>query len=980
MKGTRVLCLAALVCVWASPLGAAKDAKPRPAPVRTTVVDNSQRIDVNQVSMVVTNTGSFAYDKATGNSGLEFPKGTGKTAVFAAGLWVGGQVSGVTRLAVSEYSDEYGPGSAIGGTPHDPDDPLFHVYKLSRVYTSDAERDAALAQYEAGAEVYGAPDVEVQGDGTLNILGDQMTWAVYNDLDPANHTNRAGTTAPLGIEVQQTTFAFNRLGALGNTVFIRYKFINRGTNSLTNMFVSQWSDPDLGGFTDDLVACDPALGLGYVYNATNNDEQYGTAVPAVGYDFFVGPGPGGGMTSFNKYINGTDPNTFAKSYNYMRGLDADGNVVINPVTGQPTNFQVSGDPVTGSGWLDSNPADRRLMLSSGPFSMAPNDSQEVVAAIVIGQSSNRLRSISLMKFFDLSAQAAFDANFDLPPPPDPPLVTATPLDGGVRLTWDTSSEGYSQAPYNWEGYVVYQGASIAGPWTRVATYDRVNTITTVLDNDFNEEQGLILPTGKAFGTDAGVRYQIEVSSDAVRGGPLNNATTYYYSVNGYAVGLGEFPQVLESAFNPIAVVPQTPPAGVDLSTSTATAVTQGQTVPGPGATTDVVTVTVITPATTVDANWRVGFKPACATCTNMVWYLVRTMGTAVDTVVNNWPNFAADDNNPVVNGIQVRILSYPPGELARITYEDVGPNPAAIEGVNIGAHFFGGGGDYAAEQAGSSIAAHTPGPDIEVRFTGGPTGQYAYRYLRQSPGGATAYNAMGYVPVPFTVWDIDSNTQLNVGFLETEGAASHDSLWMPSTAGNGGRENLYIMSSPYSGDATPSGPYLSDPDYLNMLDGNIDLWYFIWPRRPSTTATIDAGDKIAFTTSIPAATNDFFTFSTTAAFRNNTALAQGELARVRAVPNPYFTRSVYELTQFNRVIKFTHLPERCTIRIFNLAGDLIRTIEKNDNTSQASWNLETSRGLPVGSGIYIFHVDAPGIGTHVGKMAVFMERERLNNF
>jgi hypothetical protein len=98
------------------------------------------------------------------------------------------------------------------------------------------------------------------------------------------------------------------------------------------------------------------------------------------------------------------------------------------------------------------------------------------------------------------------------------------------------------------------------------------------------------------------------------------------------------------------------------------------------------------------------------------------------------------------------------------------------------------------------------------------------------------------------------------------------------------------------------------------------------------------------------------------------------------VPNPYFAHSTYELNRFNRQLKFTHLPVQCTIRIFNLAGDLVRTIQKNDNTSQATWDLNTTNGLPIGSGIYLFHVEAPGAGTYIGKVAVFMEKERLNNF
>jgi hypothetical protein len=58
----------------------------------------------------------------------------------------------------------------------------------------------------------------------------------------------------------------------------------------------------------------------------------------------------------------------------------------------------------------------------------------------------------------------------------------------------------------------------------------------------------------------------------------------------------------------------------------------------------------------------------------------------------------------------------------------------------------------------------------------------------------------------------------------------------------------------------------------------------------------------------------------------------------------------------------------------------VRTIDKNDDTSEAIWDLNTSHGLPIGSGVYIAHIDAPGVGTTVVKLAVFMEKERLNNF
>jgi hypothetical protein len=978
----------------AMPVSSPPPAKRRAKPHRAQPEDASQRIDINNISMVVKNTGSFAYDTQNGAAGLEFPKGTGKTAVFAAGLWMGALVGGKVRVSVAEYSDDYKPGQAVNGIPDNSNKPEYKVYKLNRVYVDangnldTATRDAVLADYTAGAMPHGAPPVTVLPDGTLSITGDQMLWSVFNDLGDRSQHNGASSLFPLGIEVQQTTFGFSRQGPLGNTVFIHYKIINRGTNTLSNAYVSQWSDPDLGGFTDDLVGCDTTLSVGYVYNADNNDAVYGATPPCVGYDFLQGPKVGGvplGLASFNKYPNGGGPQDSTETYNYMKGLLGDGSPVLDP-NGNPTPFNVSGDPVSNTGFLDSSPSDRRLMLSSGPFNMAPGDSQEVVVGIVIAQGTNRLASVALMKCYDASVQSAYDVGFNLPSPPNSPQVQITPRDKEVFVKWDAQSEQYNQAPYVWEGYNVYQGASIAGPWTRIATYDRPDGITTVLDVECDPESPVPLRKVKAFGTDSGVRYSIELTQDYVRGGPLNSATTYYYAVTAYSVGVGQFQQVLESPFVPIAAVPQTPPAGVDLSVAGVGPITQGQVVPGPGQTTDVVTVHVLDQASMIAADWRVGWKPVRAD--SAVWYLVRTVGTQVDTVVNNWTNSSGDQNFPVVNGIQVTILSYAKGTLGNVAYVDTtGGNPTALGGVDRGQIWFGGGGGEAFNDLGGLIPAGGPAPNTQIRFTGGTPGQKAYRYVRMTPATGTVYQFQDYVDVPFTVFDLDSGQQKAAAFLESEATA--DGQWDPSDAANGGREVVWTMDNATTSGGTPVNgnytgntpdPYFLDPANSDLLKGTLPLRYELYSRKLTATSVIDMGDKVEFITSIPGGPNDFFTFSTTPPGGFNAALAKDEMQRIRAVPNPYFAHSTYELNRFNRVLKFTHLPAVCTIRIFNLAGDLVRTLDKNDGTSQATWNLNTESGLPVGSGVYIFQVDGKGAGTYTGKVAVFMEKERLNNF
>jgi hypothetical protein len=432
-----VIASAAVAARLAAPLGAQS----------AQIIDIQRRLDINQLNMWATNYGSIAWDLSTGGSGLEFPKGSGKTAVFAGGLWLGARVGGQVRTVVAEYSQEYVPGPMVGGTFANPSFPQFRVYKVlpwtgDPADTAHVERNApgpledprahdSWSEYLNGAAPYGAPvqtwllpDPNNPGD-TVPVpgpadLGDQILWAVFNDADPANHTNDAGGSPPLGVEIQQMTLGATHTTAAQNAAIIRYRIINKGTQQLDDVIVTLWTDPDLGGASDDLVGYDPGLEMVYAYNATNNDPIYGATPPAVGVMLLQGPTNAFGdsipVSAATMFINGTDPSSADESYNYMRGLLSNGSPVIHPSTGLPTTFWFDGDPVQGTGWLDTNPADRRMMLSAGMFSMAAGDTQEVVFAIVLGQGANRLASITALRMNAVQLKGG-----SVPPPP-PPLT------------------------------------------------------------------------------------------------------------------------------------------------------------------------------------------------------------------------------------------------------------------------------------------------------------------------------------------------------------------------------------------------------------------------------------------------------------------------------------------------------------------------------------------------------------------------------
>jgi hypothetical protein len=69
-------------------------------------------------------------------------------------------------------------------------------------------------------------------------------------------------------------------------------------------------------------------------------------------------------------------------------------------------------------------------------------------------------------------------------------------------------------------------------------------------------------------------------------------------------------------------------------------------------------------------------------------------------------------------------------------------------------------------------------------------------------------------------------------------------------------------------------------------------------------------------------------------------------------------------------LQFRNLPPKCTIRIYTMVGELVDTIEKDDNTSSASWSIISNEGQRLSYGVYLYHVDAPGVGQKIGRFAI----------
>ena len=983
--------------------------------------------------------------------------------------------------------------------------------------------------------------VDLVGGERPAILGDMTLWAVFNDL---GNTHESTDSPEIGVEVHQSAFAFNTAGDIGNTTFYKYNFFYKGSVPLENTYLGIFSDPDLGNFDDDYVGSDTLLGMGYVYNADNFDEGgegYGPLPPAAGYDFFQGPivpaaatdtafvsgvpVPGFknlGMTHFVFYNNGgcviCDPVTGADYYIYMSGRWKDGQQITFGGNGRdfsniPVNFIFPGDPVTGEGWSEFNPAadgseppidpaDRRFVLSTGPFTINPGDQQEIIFGLVWAQGIDHLDSVTKLREADALAQAAFDVNFELPQPPNAPTVTVTELDGQIILEWENSPrsnnylESYSEADpfapddnknYEFEGYRVIEYADVADQIGKiVAYYDVPNGVTRIIDGPPGGTTSVV-----AAGTDKGVqRFHVV--------GSLTNYTTYHFGVQAYAYNEPSFPKIFLSTVTRVQV---TPTRGVDILSEAAVEATSSNLSDDSGCpgcdifATKVgigegrVWADIVNPARITGSTYTVEFyeitvadkqaarievdldepderftmatadKTAAGTA---ITYDVKRDGTVVFDGSATGEAAPQRENLLLIDGLQISIVGPAPGFKG---FAAVANAAGPIDPPDMAAFAFNNSGFPQLEVTGITPPGTYPNSDRPTRgvqqansssawgiHTGGNRTSFAQWLSRTIfARGRTIDEAVGSnnhemrfsqrcvddpsscigwrrfeddlpMEIPFEIW--------NTG---TTDDPADDYRMLPAILDNGGEawsesvfpDTMYTLLEKYDvgGDHPISGgandPYTDWVYWFDPADTSPgEAGYQAFAAAPGNGSPALGGEKLARTVLVswngwtdsdpdgghpfdgiraplpetgtifriitlkPSQPGDTFTLDTGGLGTEAPALAtqQARLDEIGIVPNPYKGVSNYERSQLTDEVRFTNMPEQATIRIFTLNGSLIKTFRKNSPDRFLKWNLTTDNNLPISSGVYLVHIDVPGVGERVIKFAVVKKRVQLNVF
>ena len=331
--------------------------------------------EYNNVRTMIFTGGDMWWD-LLGNPFYEIPKYSGKHALFAGAIWIGGtDVNGQLRVSAARYrqvGQDYftGPLKAFGSDKGNTTSEMCTKYDKHFPVTKDevirfrswwravqSNNTQLLQDVYAGYEVPDdiknwpgnntepdymptlAPFWDENEDGIYNpddgdypfydldkivpcgttpdkrrprLYGDATLWWVYNDRGNI-HTESKG--ASIGMEIQAQYFAFATNDELNNMTFGNYALINRSTYTLQDTYFGVWTDADLGDHADDYVGTDVNRGLGYLYNGDEMD------------------GDGNGKT-YGAQPPAIGVDFFEGPYQDPDGRDNLSNWVYNPATGK----------------------------------------------------------------------------------------------------------------------------------------------------------------------------------------------------------------------------------------------------------------------------------------------------------------------------------------------------------------------------------------------------------------------------------------------------------------------------------------------------------------------------------------------------------------------------------------------------------------------------------------------------------------------
>ncbi len=581
-----------------------------------------------------------------------------------------------------------------------------------------------------------------------------------------------------------------------------------------------------------------------------------------------------------------------------------------------------------------------------------------------------------------TVQRIYNADYNFAQPPLTPNLTAVASDNRVVLSWDDIAlQSYDRfigddpstpdvnEGFDFEGFKLYRSTN--NIFNDVRTISDVNGTPVFyepiaqwdLDNDISGSVPVL--EGDAvynLGSNTGLAFSY-IDNDVI------NGKTYYYAINSYDRGIegdGDTPGIdpQESPFritvntqglvsgtspNTAAVVPTTPPAGFISggSSSDLSSVTTGI---GTGS----ALVNIINEDLLIDEHiYEIQFTDSAAPpefgdarYTESYSLVLKTASgdsilidtTSFSTTTKVIDGFTVDMNNSVPADLDLTRTGYRSN--AGTENEMYSQDPNDLDGISTDWELF-----ILPLLGGESEGFGKTDSDFELLFVDPADSVYTPPRLfgsdfERADMPVFARNVTKGVPAELFLLDTDESESLTPG----------DQLVLAEETNS----NVYTYR--YTITIDPDGNDAPDPGEIIYV---------------SNTREFRSGDTFLFSVQKGSVSD---------------SLATAELKDIYVAPDPYVGTASWErrsasIGRGERRVEFFNLPRLCTIRIFNIRGELIKTIEHEGafNDGSAGWDLLSDNNEDVAYGVYFYHVEGrfehedgsiTKIGEFTGKFAI----------
>ncbi|HVO73706.1 MAG TPA: hypothetical protein VMT35_06760 [Ignavibacteriaceae bacterium] len=605
--------------------------------------------------------------------------------------------------------------------------------------------------------------------------------------------------------------------------------------------------------------------------------------------------------------------------------------------------------------------DYNLFVSSGLFPLQPGQTEPISLAIIFANGPVLDPNGTIRKHAVLEkrkrAQETYNNDYQFANAPLIPKLTAIPGDKKVTLYWDDAAEksfdnyiaNVGGIGKDFEGYRIYRASDPAFLDALTITNAQGSPTFKIPIAQFDLDDGIAGYDSIGFegvhfnlGSDNGLQHSWVDTT-------VENGFTYYYAITSYDFGynagkitpsecdirvsLNPDGTVKSLGKNVVVIKPEAPPAGYNLPTL-------GNIDLVKGFTTSKVFYQIIDPTAVKDGHvYYITFedtikKGVADTLTTKNYTLVDS--TANVTLIDKATNWGENVEGQLIDGFKLKLINESRVELdeSRSKWSDTSITPFVFQ-------------KYTAPRG--TQGEQRPNDYLIIFGDAGFGNSVDFEYNR------TIYPGM---PVNFKVFNKTTGKFIDFAFLEFDHSGPAANGWFSSSGG--ALQDRIVFLEPKDNDTslTPT-------------------WWFYLDKAPAgrTHKIPSPSDTATILLKKPFLSNDVFRFAAKQGYVD-IIQAQADLNKIKVVPNPYLASALWEPKnpyssgRGPRSIHFNHLPNKCTIRIFTVNGELVKEIEHDGNDGTAEWNLLTKDNLSASYGVYIYHVDAPGIGTKAGKFAI----------